>query len=115
MKKANNPGNLVPFKKGDPRINREGRPLKLPDLDHIMIKVLNETNSGGLTRMERIVRKLSEKAEAGDVRAAELVQDRAYGRLKTAASFDVQIENLSDENLIKICDRLFNNKNNETE
>jgi hypothetical protein len=81
-RKANNPQNLKPFKKGQSG-NPNGRPLKLPDLDQIMIKVLNEPGSNGLNKMERIFKKLADKAEAGDIRAIELIHDRAYGKLKT--------------------------------
>ena len=109
MKKANNPQNLRPFKKGFSG-NPAGRPLKLPDLDQIMIKVLNEAGSNGITKMERIFKKLAAKAEAGDIRAIELIQDRAYGKLKTMAAVDIQLETLSEETIIKICDTLFNKK-----
>ena len=71
----------VPFKKGDPRINREGRPRKLPDLDSLLIDVLGE-RIHDKEALKDILIALRKKAIAGDVRAAELLLDRAYGKLK---------------------------------
>jgi hypothetical protein len=88
-RKATNPQNLKPFRKGDPRINREGRPQKLPAIDELLAKVLNEAGSNGLTRAEIILRKMAIKAET-DIRAAEMILDRAYGRPRQ------QIENINN-------------------
>ena len=80
MKKANNPQNLKPFKKGVSG-NPAGRPVKLPDIDEIISKVLEEKGTNKLTRAENIFRKMCIKAET-DVRAAEMILDRAYGKVK---------------------------------
>jgi hypothetical protein len=62
-------------------INREGRPKKLPAIDKLLEKVL-----GGITdddtEAEKILEKLKERAIGGDVRAAEIILDRAYGKAK---------------------------------
>jgi hypothetical protein len=71
----------VPFTKGDPRINRKGAPAKLPDLDELLIKVLGEHRQNKEV-IELILRTLTRKAIAGDVRSAELLLDRAFGRIK---------------------------------
>jgi len=79
-RKANNPENLKPFKKGQSG-NPKGRPPKLPAIDEVLAKVLNEKTSNGLTRAENILRKMAIKGET-DVRAAEMILDRAYGKPK---------------------------------
>lgn len=71
----------VPFKKGDARINRNGRPRKLPDLDSLLIDVLGERIHDSEALQEILVA-LRKKAIAGDVRAAELLLDRAFGKIK---------------------------------
>jgi hypothetical protein len=70
-----------PFVKGDPRINKAGRPRKLPDLDSLLIEVLGE-HVRGKEALKGILIALRKKANAGDVRAAELLMDRAYGKIK---------------------------------
>jgi hypothetical protein len=70
-----------PFIKGDSRINRAGRPTKLPDLDELLKEVLGEGIRGKVA-MKLILLALRKKAMRGDVRAAELLQDRGYGKVK---------------------------------
>lgn len=82
MKKKVNIQNLKPFKKGsDARRNMKGRPPKLPQLDVLLDEVLgDETN--GITAAKKILQALFSKASKGDVRAAEVLLDRAYGKAK---------------------------------
>lgn len=78
--KKNRLSNLTPFKKGQSG-NPNGRPKKLPKLDELMADVLgNETK--GVTAARSILEKLIQKAKRGDVRAAEIILDRAYGKAK---------------------------------
>jgi hypothetical protein len=95
----------VPFKKGDPRINRAGRPLKLPDLDSLLIDVLGE-DMKGKEALKVILIALRKKAASGDVRACELLLDRAYGKLVTKKDIDINFEALSEEDLDKIINKL---------
>jgi hypothetical protein len=69
-----------PFKKGDERINRKGRP-KLPDLKEAMAKLLAEEKDGK-TALDAILAALRAKAAKGDVRAAQELLDRGFGRSK---------------------------------
>jgi hypothetical protein len=74
------PENLVPFPKGKSG-NPNGRPKKLPQLDVLMAEVLGDVRDG-MTAAQAILSKLRSKAIAGDVRAAEILMDRAYGKAK---------------------------------
>jgi hypothetical protein len=95
----------VPFKKNDPRINKKGRPLKLPDLDSLLIDVLGE-DIKGKEALKVILIALRKKASAGDVRACELLLDRAYGKLITKKDIDLNFEHLSENDLDKIIEKL---------
>lgn len=77
-----NPENIEPhkFKKGQSG-NPNGRPKKLPDIDELLGNVLGEEKDG-LTAAEAILKALRLKAAKGDVRAAEVLLDRAYGKAK---------------------------------
>lgn len=61
--------------------NPNGRPKKLPALDALMEKVMGEEKDG-VSAMEVILKALRAKAAKGDVRAAEIVLNRAYGKPK---------------------------------
>lgn len=69
-----------PFVKGDSRLNRLGRPKKM-NLEPLLRKVL----MGRVNRkaaLTGILIKLRDMALAGDIRAAELLLDRAFGKAK---------------------------------
>jgi alkylation response protein AidB-like acyl-CoA dehydrogenase len=73
------PENVLPhrFKKGQSG-NPKGRP-KLPDIREALAKVLAEEKDG-ITALEATLRALRAKATKGDVRAAEALLDRAFGK-----------------------------------
>lgn len=73
------PGNK-PFPKGVSG-NPKGRPTKLPALDKLLADVLGEEKDG-VTAADAILRKLRAMAAAGNIRAAEILLDRAYGKSK---------------------------------
>lgn len=58
-----------------------GRPKKLPALDELLATVLGEEKDG-ITAAEAILKALRAKAAKGDVRAAEVILERAYGKIK---------------------------------
>jgi hypothetical protein len=68
------------FKAGDSRINLLGRPRKM-NLEKLLRKVLME-RIGNQAAIKGILIKLRDQALAGDIRAAELLLDRAFGRAK---------------------------------
>ena len=72
--------NLQPFKKGQSG-NPNGRPKKLPELDKLLADVLGEEKDG-VTAADAILRKLRAMAAQGNIRAAEILLDRAYGKAK---------------------------------
>lgn len=72
------------FKKGQSG-NPKGRP-KLPNLREAMAKVLADEKDG-VTALEATLAALRAKAVRGDVRAAEALLDRAFG--KASQMFDV--------------------------
>ena len=85
----NNPNateNLTPFKKGQSG-NLKGRP-KLPDLSEAMAKILNEEKDGK-TALDAILAALRAKAAKGDVRAAQELLDRGYGKAKQYIETDI--------------------------
>ena len=71
---------LKPFKKGQSG-NPNGRPKKLPGIDDLLADVLGEEKEG-VSAAKAILMKLRQKAASGDVRAAEILLDRAYGKAK---------------------------------
>lgn len=71
---------LKPFEKGESG-NPNGRPKKLPELDKLLADVLGE-DKDGIEAAKAILMALRAKATKGDVRAAEVLLDRAYGKAK---------------------------------
>ena len=90
--------NLKPFTKGDPRINRNGRPKTVPGLEKLLIEVLG-AEVGKKSKVQRILEKLADLAIKGDVRAAELLLNRCYGKpvetIKATADITTNGESLN--------------------
>jgi hypothetical protein len=80
VKQPNPIPNSKPFKKGQSG-NPNGRPKKLPELDKLLADVLGEEKDG-VTAAEVILKALRAKAAKGDIRAAEVLLDRAFGKAK---------------------------------
>ena len=80
FKKGETPKGAKVFKKGQSG-NIKGRPPKLPHLDKLLDEVLGEEKDG-VTAAKAILAALRAKAAKGDVRAAEILLDRAYGKAK---------------------------------
>ncbi|QMU30139.1 hypothetical protein [Adhaeribacter radiodurans] len=80
---ANNPNhlnNLKPFKKGvDDRRNVSGENRKIPAIDVLLAEVLEDPINGTISA-KAILLALRDKAIKGDVRAAEVLLERAYGK-----------------------------------
>jgi hypothetical protein len=98
---ANNPKhkeNLKPFPKGN-NANPNGRPKKLPALDLIMANVLG-AEKDGISAGEAIIMKLREQALKGDIKAAQILLDRAYGKSKQNIDITTQGEKVTVPTII---------------
>jgi hypothetical protein len=62
--------------------NPKGKPKKLPGLAELLAEVLAEEKADGLTAAKAILMALRSRAAKGDVKAAELLLNRAYGKPK---------------------------------
>lgn len=82
---------LKPFKKGQSG-NPKGRP-KMPDLSDAIAKILNDEKDGK-TALEAILAALRAKAAKGDVRAAQELLDRAYGKSQQKIDHTTQGEKI---------------------
>jgi hypothetical protein len=89
----------MPFKKGDPMINRKGRPKRGETFTDILNVVLREesvTYKGEqITGKEAAARKLLELAMGGDVSALKYIADRIDG-------LPVATNNVNTTNIPKI-------------
>jgi hypothetical protein len=77
------------FKKGQSG-NPNGRPKKLPELDKLLADVLGEEKDG-ITAGAAILKALRAKAVKGDVKAAQLLLDRAYGKSKEFINVEASV------------------------
>lgn len=78
------------FKDRPENINKKGRP-KLPDLSELMAEILGEEKDG-ITAAAAILRKLRQQAAAGNIKAAEVLLDRGYGRAKQQTDVTISDE-----------------------
>jgi hypothetical protein len=88
-RKGGTPENLIRVPKGGKSPNPNGRPRKLPELDKLLADVLGEEKDG-ITAAEAILKALRLKAAKGDVRAIEVMLDRAYGKAKQSVDHTTQ-------------------------
>ena len=70
----------MPFSKGDPNINRAGRPKKGQSIKELLRDRIDVVEQDGTTRAQKIVEILSTKATDGDLKAIEMVLDRIDGK-----------------------------------
>lgn len=79
FEKGKVPKGAKPFKEGESG-NPNGRPKKLPKLDEMLADVMGEEQNG-MTAAIAILKKLRQKAIAGDTKSAEILLDRSYGKV----------------------------------
>jgi hypothetical protein len=82
-------GGNTQFKKGVSG-NPNGKPKKIPQLDILLADVLGEEKDG-IEAAKAILMALRSKAVKGDVRAAEVLLDRAYGKASQNLTLDGNI------------------------
>jgi hypothetical protein len=94
FKKGEIPKGAKPFSKEN-QPEKNGRPKKLPPLDILMGKLLGEDEESGICKMDSILNALYEKALKGDVKAAEILLDRGYGKAKQIIDIDTKITEIA--------------------
>jgi hypothetical protein len=70
--------------------NGGGRPRKLPELDKLMANILGDEQNG-VTIAEQILKAIEKKALKGDIKAAEMLLDRGYGKAKQTMDANVNM------------------------
>jgi hypothetical protein len=91
---------FAPGKSGNPK----GRPRKLPHLDKLLADVLGEERDG-MTAAQAVLRSLLVKATRGDVRAAEVLLDRGYGKARQRIDVRVgDLDAMTDDQLRALAD-----------
>ena len=85
-RKGGTPENLIPPVMGERR-NPKGRP-KLPDIKAILEEVLGEQKDG-ITAAEALMKKLRQMGAAGNIKAIEMLLDRAYGKPKQTVDTNI--------------------------
>jgi hypothetical protein len=90
-----NTSGLIPFVKGDPRINRNGRPKDFDQLRALAKEIASEKIKGTtLTRIEAMLLSMVSSRSANDRR---LFLEYAFGRVK----LPIEIGAMSDDDLRK--------------
>lgn len=88
------------FKKGQTG-NPKGAPRKLPELDKLLAEVLGEEKEG-VSAAETILKALRVKATKGDIKAAALLLDRAYGKSHQQIDVTSGGEKIASEPIINV-------------
>lgn len=94
-----NADNLVGhgFDKNPSRINKKGRPRKLPELDALILELLGERKVGE-SKIREVLSSLIEQAIGGNIRAADIILTRAYGKPKETVELTTNGGGLEDKN-----------------
>jgi hypothetical protein len=79
--------------------NGGGRPKKLPSIDLIMTNVMGDEKNG-ISAAEAIIMKLRDMATKGDIKAAQVLLDRAYGKAKQDIDITTQGEKVTVPTII---------------
>jgi len=78
---------------------KNGRKKKIPEIDVLLAEVLGDTKNG-IEAAQAILMALRKKAIGGDVRAAEVLLDRAYGKSKQSVDLTSNGETFRVPNII---------------
>jgi hypothetical protein len=75
-------------------INKKGAPKKIPNLDVLLADVIGDVE------MTKLIKALYDAAVKGNVRAAEALLDRAYGKAKQSMDITSEGKGLNPINII---------------
>ena len=97
---ANGHENLIPFKKGDKRINRKGRPKSFDKLRKLAVEIAGE--QAGDTALTRVQLMLMAMASSKNPRDRELFLAYAFGKPKsevdvTSGGEKIEVRLVKDE------------------
>ena len=86
---ANNQNLQPPFVKGDPRINRKGRPKTFDQLRALAVKIAGEpiSEQDKITRIEAMLKLMSSSRNPAD---KKLFLEYAYGKVKDELELNTQ-------------------------
>lgn len=85
----------MPFKKGDPRINRKGRPRKGGALTDLIKKELERREGDNIrTNKEIIADILVKEATKGNLQAIDRIYDRIEGKAVSIMDIESRNENV---------------------
>lgn len=82
-REGRNGGTLMVVEKGDPPLPGAGRKKKLPEIDDLLSELMGIDEGGEFDKsgaME-VLNALFKRAKRGDTRAAEILLDRAFGKV----------------------------------
>ncbi len=89
---AKNISGLIPFKKGDPRINRKGAPKRIVALKKLLEATLGaeimDDDSIRKSDLGVIISALARAAKKGNFKAADILLNRVYGSPKVNIEVD---------------------------
>lgn len=68
-----------------------GRKPNLPPLDELLAELLNEPTQDEINRAKKLLNVIWLKAEKGDLKAAEMILDRAYGKPKQVTETELTL------------------------
>jgi hypothetical protein len=80
--------------------NPNGRPKKMPKLDDYLAEILNEEKEG-INGLMLILKAMRAKAAKGDVKAASLLLDRAFGKASQTININGDIPVVFNEVIYK--------------
>lgn len=83
------------FDKHPEHINKKGQPRKLPRLDVLLADVLDDA------KMKDIITSLYKAAKKGNVKAADVLFDRMYGKAKQSLDITTGDEKINTIKLIR--------------
>ena len=87
------------FKKGQSG-NPKGRPKKLPDLDKLLANILGDDDDDK-SEAAKVIASLLAQAKKGNVRAIEVLLERAYGKPKQTIDNNITVGEFKIQDVIK--------------